>query len=178
LIDTNKSLLKSVVDVLVDCEPDLDARNNENATALEISCRRRFFDISKVLINRIKTDVPFTNRDGFHLLHLAAQEGAHEVVHLLLEKGAPIDTLDKNGLNALDIAVENEQNDVVKVLLENPDWKKLINHERKTPRIKRSLIEATVRRFSAAKSKQPEPDIVSKRFLFRLKCFTSKAEYC
>ena len=154
-----------MVEVLVDCEPDLDARNSDNATALEISCRKRFFDISKVLINSIKTEVPFTNRDGFHLLHLASQEGAHEVVHLLLEKGAPIDSLDKDGLNALDIAIENDQHDVIKVLLEDPGWKTLIKHERKTPKVKRSIVEATVRRFSVAKPKKPEPDMVSKHLV-------------
>lgn len=42
----------SVIEVLLDFEPDLEARNNENATALEISCRKRYFDISKVLIHR------------------------------------------------------------------------------------------------------------------------------
>ncbi len=158
-------LFKSVVEVLLDCEPDLEARNSDNATPLEISCRKRFFDISKVLINNIKTEVPFTNRDGFHLLHLAAQEGADEVVHLLLNKGAPIDSLDKNSLNALDIAIQNDQHDVIKVLLDDPGWKSLIKYERKSPQVKQSIIESTIRRFGVAKAKKIERPIVRKRVL-------------
>ena len=146
-----------MVEVLLDSEPDLEARNSENATALEVSCRKRYFDISKVLINSIKTDVPFTNRDGFHLIHLASQEGAHEVVHLLLTKGAPIDSLDKNDLNSLDIAIEHGQHQVIKVLLEDPAWKKLINHKPIKPKVKASIIDATVRKFSATKSKRQHP---------------------
>lgn len=80
--------------------------------------------------------MPFTNRDGFYLLHLAAHEGAHEVVELLLAKGAPIDSLTKEGMNALDIAIEQEQHEVIKVLLQDEEWKLLIHYERKVPKTK------------------------------------------
>ncbi len=69
-------------------------------------------------------------------LHMASAEGSHEVVTLLLEKGYPIDVLDENNRNALDIAVENEHKDVVRALLQNPNWQRLIKHERKRPKEK------------------------------------------
>ena len=78
-------------------------------------------------------EVPFTNRDGFHLLHLASEEGAHEVVQLLLDKGAPIDSLNSARENALDIAIVNGKTELIKTLLESAEWKKLISHERRMP---------------------------------------------
>lgn len=71
-------------------------------------------------------------------MHLAAHEGAHEVVELLLAKGAPIDSINKEGMNALDIAIEQEQHEVIQVLLKDEEWKSLIQHERKVPKVKNS----------------------------------------
>jgi ankyrin repeat protein len=93
--------------------------------------------------------VPFTNRDGFHLLHLASEEGAHEVVQLLLDKGAPIDSLNSAKENALDIAIVNGKTEVIKALLERPEWKKLISHERRMPARKETLYKRTLRRLSS-----------------------------
>jgi hypothetical protein len=59
-------------------------------------------------------------------LHAAAAEGAHEVVKLLLEKGASIDKLDDKNRNCLDIAISKGHREVVKVLLADPNWEKLI----------------------------------------------------
>lgn len=57
---------------------------------------------------------------------MAAAEGAHEVVKLLLEKGASIDKLDEHNRNCLDIAISREHREVVRVLLEDKNWHKLI----------------------------------------------------
>lgn len=59
-------------------------------------------------------------------LHAAAAEGAHEVVKLLLEKGANIDKLDEQNRNCLDIAISQGHREVVRVLLEDKNWDKLI----------------------------------------------------
>lgn len=59
-------------------------------------------------------------------MHVAAAEGAHEVVKLLLEKGANIDKLDENNRNCLDIAISRGHREVVRVLLEDKNWQKLI----------------------------------------------------
>lgn len=59
-------------------------------------------------------------------LHVAAAEGAHEVVKLLLEKGATIDKLDEQNRNCLDIAIGRGHREVVRVLLEDKNWQKLI----------------------------------------------------
>jgi ankyrin repeat protein len=44
-----------------------------------------------------------------------------------LSKGAPIDVLDANNQNCLDIAISRGNREVVKVLLNDKNWHKLIN---------------------------------------------------
>ena len=71
---------------------------------------------------------------------MAATEGSHEVVTLLLSKGYPIDILNAENQNALDIALENEHTQVVRALLENENWRTLIQNERKKPKEKRGIF--------------------------------------
>jgi ankyrin repeat protein len=59
-------------------------------------------------------------------LHLAAYEGAAEVVKLLLLKGVPIDQLNNENRNCLDIAISRGQREVIRVLLNDENWAKLI----------------------------------------------------
>ena len=42
----------SIAEILLMYEPDLSDRNNDGSTPLELSCRKGFFDISKLIINR------------------------------------------------------------------------------------------------------------------------------
>lgn len=51
------------------------------------------------------------------------------MVKLLLEKGAQIDKLDNFDRNCLDIAIEYEHTEVIKVLISNENWQKLITWE-------------------------------------------------
>ncbi len=76
----------SVVSLLLEFNLDLDARNEDGLTALDLSCRKRSFEISKLLISKYSV---MTRSHG--PLHTACQEGAHEVVQLLLNKGIGID---------------------------------------------------------------------------------------
>ena len=41
-------------------------------------------------------------------LHLAARNGHSKVVKTLLDRGAKVNIVDKNGKNALDIAIDSE----------------------------------------------------------------------
>ena len=104
---------------------DCNLRNEDNATALDLSCRKGFFEISKKLLSRYSViDIDHSNND--YPLHVACNEGSHEVVRLLLEKGAIIDMVDKENKNCLDIAIAKGHRDVIKILLRDPKWYKLI----------------------------------------------------
>jgi ankyrin repeat protein len=80
------------VEILLENNADLNLKNRDQSTALEISCRKGFFEISKVLISRysIAHAASTTESDDAgeeHPLHIACFEGAYEVVELLLSKG-------------------------------------------------------------------------------------------
>lgn len=90
----------SIVEILLEHGADLNAKNRQGSTALELSCRKGFFEISKVLISRYS----IMQAGGHHEagvgiaeypLHIACFEGAYEVVELLLSKGAEIDVLNR-----------------------------------------------------------------------------------
>ena len=42
-------------------------------------------------------------------LHLACREGNVQVVEILMQNGASVATLDQDGLNCLEVAIENGQ---------------------------------------------------------------------
>ena len=104
-----------------------------------LSCFNKHFDISKALIN--KYEIIESSRNEMKLLHTAAKYGAYELVSLLLQKGVFIDYLNNEGDNALDIAIHFDQKEVIKVLLNDVNWKKLIETEPKRPKVKKSMME-------------------------------------
>lgn len=124
----------SIVDILLAYGADLNAKNRQGNTALELSCRKGFFDISKTLIMHY-TSIQSMGSDSVgsgsgndeNPLHIACHEGAHEVVDLLLSKGAPIDLVNKGNKNCLDISIAKGHREVVRVLLNHSRWNELIH---------------------------------------------------
>ncbi|CAF0975888.1 unnamed protein product, partial [Brachionus calyciflorus] len=115
----------SIVSLLLDYGADVTIKNEENITALDLSCRLGFFEISKNIINNCTN---FNEREKLneYPLHTACYEGAYEVVKLLLHKGVPIDQLNSQNKNCLEIAIQQGHREVIRVLLDDPNWKKLL----------------------------------------------------
>lgn len=117
----------SVVSLLLEQGSDANAKNAQNLTALDLSCRKGYFEISKRLISCSNIiEIDFKRSDGDYPLLISAKEGAHEVVVLLLANGARIDQLNDSNENCLDIAINNGHRDVIRELLDHKDWLKLI----------------------------------------------------
>lgn len=96
----------SIANLLLELGIDLSVKNEENRTALDVSCRLGYFEISKNIINNCSD---LKNQHKIHPefpLHTACYEGAYEVVKLLLIKGVPIDKLNKDKKNCLEIAIQ------------------------------------------------------------------------
>lgn len=115
----------SIVSLLLDHGADANVRNEDNTTALDLSCRKGFFEISKNLITTSNLTSQDQTNDDFPL-HVACYEGAHEVVKLLLLKGAKINQLNRENENCLDIAIKRGHREVIRVLLDDDNWYKLI----------------------------------------------------
>ncbi len=77
----------AVVNTLLEYNIDFLAKNEENVTALDLSCRKGFFEISKSIVNNYPIFDENEKTNEFPL-HTACYEGAHEVVKLILQKGS------------------------------------------------------------------------------------------
>jgi len=119
-----------IVDLITQaCLNSIMSRNHEGLTPLEISLSKKFFKTSRILIDAFDGTID-TENNKINLLHVAVFHGAYEIVELLLEKKVPIDSVNAERKNALDIAIEKEHKDVIKVLLNDSEWKKLFQHQR------------------------------------------------
>lgn len=140
----------SIVSLLCEHGADIKAKNDEHVTPFEISCQKGYFEISKTLIEHYETGENLSNSEDCPL-HTACYEGAHEVVRVLLQKGnlndftslrllvkisnciflllnlgAIIDRLNSDNENCLDVSIARGHREVIRVLLNDPNWKKLI----------------------------------------------------
>ena len=95
---------------------------------MDLSCKKGFFDISKILVSNFTTSIAtYYKNQKEYPLHVAAQEGSYQVVEILLSKGYPIETKNEQDKNCLDVAIENERREVIKVLLKNENWTKILD---------------------------------------------------
>ena len=118
----------SIVNLLLEHEAQLNTKNRNGSTALELSCRLGYFEISKILISKYSVMQNHeVEKKSEYPLHIACHEGAYELVDLLLAKGAVIDILTEENKNCLDIAISRGHREVIKVLLKDKNWEKLIN---------------------------------------------------
>jgi ankyrin repeat protein len=76
-----------IVELLLDNDANLNAKNKEKSTALEISCFKGYFEMSKLIMSRINSTIDDNLSSQNNLIHLASDSGASEVVRLLLSKG-------------------------------------------------------------------------------------------
>ena len=65
----------------------------------------------------MQADIHSTDDYGWTALHVAAGAGHVETVQLLLARRARVDTLDRNGLSALNWATKKGRSAVVQVLM-------------------------------------------------------------
>jgi len=115
----------------------LVSRNSAELTPLEISMSMKFFQTSKIIIEAL--DIVETKNNRINLLHLAANEGSHDIVRLLLEKKVPINSLSSKMQNVLDLAIDKGHKEVIKVLIRDPGWKNLFEYERTPLNMKHDL---------------------------------------
>jgi ankyrin repeat protein len=69
----------------------------------------------------MKTNVNLEGRHSQAALHIAVLNRHEKVVRLLVKSGADVSIWDSDGMTPLSYATDNEDDTVVRLLLENPD---------------------------------------------------------
>ena len=118
-----------MVQVLLKYKADMDARDNAGENALHNASNGNGPDIGGPSLSNVArlllengADVNArTDKDKGHFtpLHLAAEEGRIEVVHVLLQHGANVGTKNGDGRTALHQAAKSGKVEVVHVLLQH-----------------------------------------------------------
>ena len=96
---------------------DINAKDDEGATALTVAAEAGHFDIAKKLLAD-GADVNSQDNDGWTALMSAAAAGHREIVQLLLEAGSEVNAKTNFGLTALMSAAGSGRTEVVELLIE------------------------------------------------------------
>lgn len=121
--ELNKSLIDAAkngnivkVKELISRGADVNAKTNQNATALIYASLNGHTETVKELIAK-GADLNAKTNEGFTAIMYASQNGHTDVVKELIEKGADVNAKTNNGFTALTISLSNGHTDIVKMLL-------------------------------------------------------------
>jgi ankyrin repeat protein len=115
---------KSAMLLAKSAQTNVNVQNQLGETPLMLAAINNQLDLAKVLIAR-GADV---NREGWTPLHYAATKGHREMMRLLLENDAYIDSESANGTTPLMMAAFSTSPLAVKLLLEEGADPTLVNH--------------------------------------------------
>ncbi|XP_071719317.1 protein VAPYRIN-like [Rutidosis leptorrhynchoides] len=120
-----------LVQVLLEFEPDVEARSRSGTTPLEdASASGESLIVELLLAHRASTERSESSTWG--PLHLAVGRGHVDVLKILLLKGANVNAVSEDGNTALHLAVEERRRDCARILLSSgaqPDIGNLADNE-------------------------------------------------
>ncbi|QOD38383.1 ankyrin repeat domain-containing protein [Candidatus Wolbachia massiliensis] len=91
---------------------------NESWTPLHNTIKISDVYVTKNILKTGKIDLNATDKDGWTVLHHAIHNGHLDKVKYLVEEGADFEIKDKGGKSPLDLAVDNQNNEIVEFLQE------------------------------------------------------------
>jgi ankyrin repeat protein len=100
-----------------DINPESVKDSMENSL-LHVAAQKGHYKCSHFLINVLRSDANCLNKKKESPLHKAVSGDFHEVVHLLLSKGADLNCIDQNGRSPLHIAAMHSSIHSLSQLLE------------------------------------------------------------
>ena len=124
-VDLTEKLISAVdeydiddIEKLVRAGADINARNSEGLTLVQMAIKDRTEDIAEILLS-LGADVNLkAHSNGYTAMHYAADSGDEDLVALLLKHKANVNIADKRGETPLHIAAHEGHEDTVRKLLD------------------------------------------------------------
>ncbi|KAG8178987.1 hypothetical protein JTE90_012500 [Oedothorax gibbosus] len=107
-----------VVSTLLNAGANPCLADNYNQTSIELAVAHDKFQIVKIILNQGNVNVNDKGKDGFTLLHIAAQMGHLAIAEILVENGANIHAKNISGSKPIHIAARDGHLNVVKFYLD------------------------------------------------------------
>jgi len=111
--------IESVKNVVNKHKVNINRRDKEGRTALEIACSKERKDIVDFLLLDPYININSQNNDGETALHIACTQNSTYIVEQLLNRGADIEIKNKNGETPLYLACSTGRNDIIEVLIQH-----------------------------------------------------------
>ena len=108
-----------MVQAMLHCGVNVNARNEYNYTPLAFTTIGRFKDPKVVLLLLDHGADPNAWCDDTTTLHNASQKGNVEMVRLLVERGASVEVKNGNGMTPMGVASGEHRDEIVKLLLKH-----------------------------------------------------------
>lgn len=107
--------------------PFIHFRDEDGYTLLHVAAEAGSISNAKLLVLDDEELMEAEDKQGRTPLHVACIKGYRNIVSILLENGANPLVKMEGGLNCLEVAAENKQDDVVEELLLSDYWKDVSN---------------------------------------------------
>ena len=103
---------------LINLGADIAGKDDVHWTPLDYTAAKGYSKVMKLFLAN-HAPVETCNKNSETALHHAAKNGHVECINILLDYGAKITAVEKNGKNCLDLAVEHYQKDVCMALIKH-----------------------------------------------------------
>ncbi|ELT99128.1 hypothetical protein CAPTEDRAFT_66131, partial [Capitella teleta] len=109
---------EDIVNLLMSKGAKIDSKDLKGATPLHKASEYNCTDVARVLLRQISIPLEARDQDNYTPLLTAISYGSLAIVRMLIKEGAEIDVIDDEDKTAVYLAVEFDQNEVLKVCMQ------------------------------------------------------------
>ena len=113
---------ESIVNALLEGGADDNAQNSNGYTALMLAVDRQYESIVNAILSKHSNTVNTQNSNGYTALMLAVDGRSMTIVNMLLQFGADINIINRNGITAFEMAIRRAPEIAIAMLSKLP-WR-------------------------------------------------------